>query len=596
MAAGSHSVQFYEDQSALLDKLGEIVGSALGSGGACIVIGRREHNRKLIRLLRSWGIDLDTTLESGRLNLHDAEECLGRFMVEGWPNREQFFRLIGPELERAQRASLRETKNVAAFGEMVAILWERGQFEAAIQLEHLWNELIEDRAVDLLCAYPLACFTHESQFELFGRICRAHTHVASAENDHPLEDEADRKLMVTALEHRAAIVRTAVEERERAIAQRNHAEDKLWRSEEFTRRIVEGGVDCVKVLDLDGRIEYMSPNGLAALEIADSKVILGRNWIEFWKDEDRERARGAIAAARSGGIGCFQGDCTCTNGSRRYWDVRITPTHGRDGEVERLIAVSRDLTELRQAQQIAFQAEKLAAAGRMAATIAHEINNPLEAVTNFIYLARTTPDMPEEAARHLEIADRELRRVAQIAQKTLGFYRDTSKNKWVDVTELINDVMLIYDRKLRYKHIEPRIDVDPRLRLFGKTGELKQVLSNLLANAIDASSEGSSILIRARSSLNWSGGMGDGIRISVADYGAGMSREVQKRIFVPFFTTKANVGTGIGLWVTRSLIEQQGGYLRFRSRQGRHSGTVMSFFMPAAGEHQRANPLAAAAD
>jgi signal transduction histidine kinase len=215
--------------------------------------------------------------------------------------------------------------------------------------------------------------------------------------------------------------------------------------------------------------------------------------------------------------------------------------------------------------------------------MAHEINNPLEAVTNFIYLAMTAKGLPDEVCRHLEIADRELARVSQIAQQTLGFYRGTSNDRWISVSELIRDVLVVYDRKLAYKQIEVVVSVTPDLKLYGRQGELRQALSNLLTNAIDASRSGGKIWVRARISRRWDndGGAGaDGVRITLADNGSGMSREVQKKIFVPFFTTKTEVGTGIGLWATRTLMEQRGGFLRFRSREGDGSGTVMSIFVP----------------
>jgi signal transduction histidine kinase len=240
------------------------------------------------------------------------------------------------------------------------------------------------------------------------------------------------------------------------------------------------------------------------------------------------------------------------------------------------------MTELKSAQQLAFQSEKLAAAGRLAATMAHEINNPLEAVTNFIYLAMTAKGLPEEVCRHLEIADRELARVSQIAQQTLGFYRGTSNDRWISVADLIRDVLMVYDRKLAYKQIEAVVSVAPDLKLYGRQGELRQALSNLLTNAIDASRSGGKIGVRARLSRRWNDGATEGVRITLADNGSGMSREVQKKIFVPFFTTKTEVGTGIGLWATRTLIEQRGGVLRFRSREGDRSGTVMSIFVPNA--------------
>ena len=583
---GVHSIQIYEDSSLFLDQLAELAGSVLGSGGACIVIATDKHRSGLAERLTGWAIDLFQAGRSGRYLALDASETMSRFMVEGWPDRELFCRTIEPVLAQAQASTARSPGCVFAFGEMVAVLWQDGRRDAAIELEQLWNETQTHHEFSLLCAYPLSSFANESQNELFRQVCQTHSHVTPAESYGALAGEPERLRMVASLQQRATVARSAVEERERAIAQRNHAEDKLWRSEEFARKIVESCVDCLKVLDLEGHLEYMSPSGQALLEIGDLRSYLGRPWVELWRAEDRPKVEGGLKVARSGGVGSFQAELATGSGTRKQWDVRIAPMRSRDGAIERLIAIARDTTELRQAQQIAIQAEKLAAAGRMAATIAHEINNPLEAVTNFIYLARTNPDIPEETQRYLEIADRELTRVAQIAQKTLGFYRDTSNNKWIGVHEVVADILLIYDRKLRYKQINCVVDVDPDLKVFAKQGELKQALSNLLANAIDASHEGGTVWLRARSSSNWIKGHEAGVRITLADNGSGMSPEVQKRIFVPFFTTKANIGTGIGLWVTKSLIEQDGGYLRFRSRQGQRSGTVMSFFLPASAGRQ----------
>jgi signal transduction histidine kinase len=424
------------------------------------------------------------------------------------------------------------------------------------------------------------CFGRNAQEEFFLRVCDAHDHVLPTESYTSLENEGERLRMVSALQQKAQTVRAAVAEREQEIAQRRHIEEKLQRSEEFAQKVVESSVDCIKVLDMEGRLEYMSEPGQRALEIEDIAPFLGRRWVDFWKEEDRPRAEAALARAQAGGVGSFQGDCATLGGTLKSWDVRITPALNREGSLERLIAVSRDITEIKQAQMALMQAEKLAATGRLAATIAHEINNPLEAVTNFIYLAKTSEGLPADVCRTLEIADRELARVAQIAQQTLGFYRDNSQHKWVSLSELIGEVVTLYERKLRYKRLETEIEVDAELKLHLKHGELKQALSNLIANAIDASSEGGKLWLRARANKNWTNGLEKGIRITLADNGSGMSPDVQRQIFVPFFTTKRDVGTGIGLWVTKKLIEQQGGYLRFRSKQGQGAGTVMSVFLP----------------
>jgi signal transduction histidine kinase len=298
-----------------------------------------------------------------------------------------------------------------------------------------------------------------------------------------------------------------------------------------------------------------------------------------------------MGVAAAGGVGSFQGECSTRSGARKWWDVKIAPARDADGRIDRLIAVSRDLTELRMAQSAAIHAEKLATAGRMAASIAHEINNPLEAVTNFIFLAQAAEGVPDEVRRYLDLADRELTRVAHIARQTLGFYRSTSVNRWLTVTDLVRDALIIYERRLRNKDLSVEVSVDPDLQIYGKDGELRQALLNLVANAIDACHSGGRIWIRAQKNKNWTNGAEGGIRFTMADNGVGIPQEIQPRIFLPFFTTKTDVGTGIGLWVTKCLIEQRGGYVRFRSRQGDRGGTVMSFFLP---ELQPASEAAAA--
>lgn len=578
--AVSHAVHFYEDDSAFLDQLSELIGAELGSGCACVVIGTEAHRAGLAERLEQFGINISFAAATDRYIALDAEKTLEQFIRGDLPDRELFFQTIEPVLVKARAAMGRRKGSVTAFGEMVAVLCDQDRYQAAVELERFWNELVKPYGLTLRCAYPMHCFAGESEHPFFEQVCAEHTATIPTEDYTSLRNETERLRMVSSLQQKALLVSAVVDDREKEIAQRKEVEERLRRSEEFARHVVENSDDCVKLLDLDGRVEYISPPGMRALEIDDLSDIRGCSWLDFWRAEDRPRAETALAAAREGSVGSFQGECSTRRGTRKSWDVKITPMRNTGGEIEGLISVSRDITELRRAQQMAIQAEKLAAAGRMAATIAHEINNPLEAVTNFIYLARTTPGLPDDVSHHLEIADRELSRVAQIAQKTLGFYRDTSRNRWLNVGELIHDVLLVYERKLRNKHIQTSSSIDPGLKIYVKQGEIKQALSNLIANAIDALATGGRIWIRARASRHWTNGMGSGVRITLADNGSGMPPEVQQRIFVPFFTTKAEVGTGIGLWVTKSIIDQYGGYLRFRSRQGKRPGTAMSFFVP----------------
>ena len=238
--------------------------------------------------------------------------------------------------------------------------------------------------------------------------------------------------------------------------------------------------------------------------------------------------------------------------------------------------VWEDVTEQKLAETALLQSEKLASVGRMAATVAHEINNPLEAVTNCIYLAKRNPKLPPEVKEYLEIAERELQRVAHVAKQTFGFYREHSKPAKVDMHTLVEEVVELYHPKLTHK------DICLSVKRYGRcsetraiAGEIRQVISNLLTNAIDASAPKNAVKIRIRQ-VTLNGCLYT--RVTVADTGAGIPATNRNRIFEPFFTTKEAVGTGLGLWVSRKIVQKHGGKIRLRSLEGK--GTVISIFLP----------------
>jgi PAS domain S-box-containing protein len=249
------------------------------------------------------------------------------------------------------------------------------------------------------------------------------------------------------------------------------------------------------------------------------------------------------------------------------------------GEVVGMIGTVQDITERRNQEATLKQTEMLAATGRMAATIAHEINNPLEAVTNLIYLAKTNQNIPDSVRRHLEVADEELARVGQIAQQTLGFYRDTSRPHALNVAAVISDVIAVFERRLSYKQMYCRPEFRGNLEIVGLQGELRQAISNLLLNAMDASSNGDPLRIRARETRLLGTGLA-GVSIAVCDSGCGISDSAKKKLFSPFFTTKQSVGTGLGLWVTKGIVEKHGGSIRFRSRVQPPCGTIFRIVLP----------------
>ncbi len=270
------------------------------------------------------------------------------------------------------------------------------------------------------------------------------------------------------------------------------------------------------------------------------------------------------------------------DGSLRWIAASGIPTMDEgSGQVTGMTGTVQDISVRKNQEESLRQSEKLAATGRLAATIAHEINNPLEAVTNLIYLAKTDPSTPVAVERMLETADSELARVSQIAQQTLGFYRDTTKPVSIDLNELLRAVVDLFDRKLAVKRLGVSLDLEPGLTIVGLQGEIRQVVSNLLVNAIDASpASGASIRIRGRHRQR-SGKAG--VSVIIADGGSGIPSHVQGRLFTPFVTTKASRGTGLGLWVTRGMVEKQGGSIRFRSGTGTPSGTVFRVYLPESG-------------
>jgi PAS domain S-box-containing protein len=251
----------------------------------------------------------------------------------------------------------------------------------------------------------------------------------------------------------------------------------------------------------------------------------------------------------------------------------------KPGEVVGMIGTVQDITERRNQEATLKQTEMLAATGRMAATIAHEINNPLEAVTNLIFLAKTNQNIPDTVRRHLEVADEELARVGQIAQQTLGFYRDTSRPHALNVAAVISDVISVFERRLSYKQMYCRPEFRGNLEIVGLQGELRQAISNLLLNAMDASSNGDPLRIRARETRLLGTGLA-GVSIAVCDSGCGISDSAKRKLFSPFFTTKQSVGTGLGLWVTKGIVEKHGGSIRFRSRVQPPCGTVFRIVLP----------------
>lgn len=236
-------------------------------------------------------------------------------------------------------------------------------------------------------------------------------------------------------------------------------------------------------------------------------------------------------------------------------------------------------SELNRVAEILCDNQKLITLGRLSASIAHEINNPLESVTNLLYLMEQST--PEKAAEYLRIAQRELSRVVQITKQTLTFSRETRGPVRVQLAELIEEVLGLHSRRIGDKNLRVVRQYETYEGITVYPGEMRQVLSNLVSNAIEATGDRGRIVIRIRAGRRWAGREVRGLRLSIGDNGSGIPDEVRNHLGEPFFTTKGQSGTGLGLWVTQSILRNYGGHLRLRSSvsPSRH-GTVFSLFLP----------------
>ncbi len=273
----------------------------------------------------------------------------------------------------------------------------------------------------------------------------------------------------------------------------------------------------------------------------------------------------------------------------RSWLINVYPVKTTSEAVRWVGAIVVEATERKQAEDMLRRTEKLAAAGRLAASIAHEINNPLEAVTNLLYLLRNEPSLDKQAITYANMAQQEISRVAEMTQQTLRFYRQSTFPATANVAELLDSVLRLFTGRLLALQIEVTRKNGPDLDLYCFSGELRQLFANLIGNAIDAMRQGGHLWLTVRRSRSWVDGT-PGLRLFVADNGAGMTEATRQRIFEPFFTTKEDTGTGLGLWVSGEIIAKHQATVRVVSRPagvaaktGRKSGTVFMVFFPETG-------------
>ena len=359
------------------------------------------------------------------------------------------------------------------------------------------------------------------------------------------------------------------------------AEAALRFSEERFHRLVEAMPLALLISDASGRITYANDGVQRLLGYSQAQIESGEVTLKCIFDIHEGAVEIAGEQWLRGSHEPFEVDCINAGGERvpvLVGAAELNPEAPR--EQRQIAAFLADLTEQKRSHEVMRQTEKLAAAGRLAASIAHEINNPLEAVTNCLYLMSQVP-LHETAKQFLDLAQRELDRVVHITTQTLRFYRQSTKPTATDIRELFETVVALYEGRLRSHSIAIEREFADIPQIVAYDGELRQVLSNLLGNAIDAIAQHGHgrVIIRTTLAHDWKSNR-EGIAITLADTGSGMSAATAARIFEPFFSTKGITGTGLGLWVSMGIVEKHKGKIALRTRTGTNSGTVFRIFLP----------------
>ncbi len=363
--------------------------------------------------------------------------------------------------------------------------------------------------------------------------------------------------------------------------------DESYAREQWLNTTIRSIGDAVIACDADGNIVFMNliAEKLTGWKESEAHARSLHEVFPIFNEDTRAAVENPVDKVRR--LGTVVGLANHTfliskNGTEICIDDSGAPIRDSDGKMIGVVLIFRDITERRMSEGALMRAEKLAAAGRLAASVAHEVNNPLEGLTNLVYIARRSDELDE--IRHLLFqAENELSRIAHITRQSLGFYRETSIATHFSPAAVVREVSDFYAGRAAVLGVNLLVNTTTEREVLGAAGELRQVLSNLLANGLDACSKGDTIRLEANSATDPRDPTRLGVRISVADTGLGIAPEHIDNIFEPFFTTKKDTGTGLGLWVSRELVEKHGGRLRVRSRNSAKCGTVFSIFLPIQG-------------
>jgi PAS domain S-box-containing protein len=358
------------------------------------------------------------------------------------------------------------------------------------------------------------------------------------------------------------------------------AQDALSASEERFRRAQQAANIGAFEWDLLTNRMTWAAKVPTFTEVADADDFGG--YLRYVDPADLPELNAAVQRILQGGQHSVEVRIHPPDGRLLWFYFRAEAVFGEDGRPVRMYGVAIDVTERKLAEENLRTSEKLAATGRLAATIAHEINNPLAAVTNLLYLATQTSRTLDENRDYLIRAENELQRVAAIVRQTLGFYRGTATAAPLDLGAVLREAINLFESRFASRTIRLLEEIAPGVTVLAVEGEIRQIVTNLVSNAIDASEQGGLIQVRlwihnggAESAASGSASL------EIRDNGRGIPPEIMNQLFQPFFTTKQERGTGLGLWVSRELARKNGGTIEATSA-GQGQGSTFLLTLPLA--------------
>ncbi|MGJ9419781.1 ATP-binding protein [Massilia sp. CMS3.1] len=565
--ASAHVVRFYDHEASLLDEVAEFIDASLRAGGTGFVIATPAHVVQLRRLLAGFGSSNGAACwYPGRLVVLDAEQTLESFMADGMPDRERLRAVILPSLAEACASGA----SVHAFGEMVTLLCERGQYDAAVRLEQLWNEMSTEFRFSMFCAYPWHLFSSSGRAEAFARVCAEHGQCGMPHGAHIIAPAVAN--VAPSHEQRALAL-------EAEIARRKEAEQTLRRREKEFADFVENAAEGLHRVAGDGIILWVNRAELQMLGYTWDEYV-GHHIADFHVDPE---VIASILAKLGSGETLYDQPARlrCKDGSVKHVVIHSNG-YFEDGKLRYTRCFTRDATERRERDEALMRLERasvererlleeLTSANRakdeFLAMLGHELRNPLSPIVTALQLMRMRGETA--AARERDIIERQVEHLVRLVDDLMDVARATRgqielKSERGDIARPLAKAVEMASPLLEQRRHRLALEVEEGLEWEGDPMRLAQVVSNLLTNAARYTGNGGAVALSARrDGPDW-------LRISVADNGIGLAPEVLPQVFGLFFQGKRSVdrvegGLGIGLALVKNIVELHGGTVEAHS-------------------------------